>query len=378
MNKNFEEEIFQIEDLFSPQFLEKKENNLDDKFLLLENLKIKFYNETIKELYKKKEAENSQPSKNSPIKNFIEEQEIITAIGTERDADEKYINIINKNASNISLPSTNPNSANVSKIFTKTNNQNLHFKKSTPNIKINSNLFLNKCKSFATSNNKQILKKDVNPKIDKKFPILSRISTSSDKSRASPEHKFSRNITHVDSEFTAPSKNFKSLNNLIKKFSCIKKDFSTKRISKSNTAKNVINIIDNFNLMPLDINEENKFQDKKLELRDSKEKLSSLQFSDRQAFLSSAYDSLNNHENVNLKDLLGTYAKKFLAQEEKSIDDAINKKPDANVILKSISDLKIKVDVFNVYDKYRSRYTGLKNFDVPTNSLNRIKYLFKI
>jgi hypothetical protein len=129
-------------------------------------------------------------------------------------------------------------------------------------------------------------------------------------------------------------------------------------------------------------NKEEKIEEKHEEKREminkteihQKEALLKSSDKDRHLFLNTAYDSINNHENINLKEILTSYAKKFLVNEERSVDDIINKKPDSNIIMKSISELKSKVDVFNVYDKYKMKYTGLKYFDAPTNNLNKIKY----
>jgi hypothetical protein len=89
---------------------------------------------------------------------------------------------------------------------------------------------------------------------------------------------------------------------------------------------------------------------------------------EREKYLNLAYDSINVHyDSINVKDIASNYFRRILQYDDKSIEDFFNKKIEPVSIMKSISEIKSKVDFYNVPERFRMQYNGASSYDGNAN-----------
>jgi hypothetical protein len=104
-------------------------------------------------------------------------------------------------------------------------------------------------------------------------------------------------------------------------------------------------------------------------------KIHSERQSERDVLVSQFYDKIiHPTDNYNIKELFAIYTKKFWNYDDKMINDYFNKKIDPISILKSISDIKLKVNAYNVPDRFRFHYSMLNQNDFGYLAVSRIMY----
>lgn len=168
---------------------------------------------------------------------------------------------------------------------------------------------------------------------------------------------FSQKLKHTNKSCYSKEKGNKCTNMKLSKDIPLKKLDSHKFSSKSSLLNSPEKSLKN--LFNYDLN--------KNEILSREQKMN-----EREKYLNLAYDSINVHlDGVNVKEIASNYFRKILQYDEKSVEDFFNKKIEPISIMKSITEIKSKVDFYNVPERFRIQYNGVSSYDGNTN-LNRV------
>jgi hypothetical protein len=95
---------------------------------------------------------------------------------------------------------------------------------------------------------------------------------------------------------------------------------------------------------------------------------------EKSKLLDNEFEKVSSHDYSNLKNFIRHYSKKYKGYDDKEIDELFNKnKLEPTTIMKTIDDLKNRIDLFNIYDIYKSNFFNMGKLDTALPTLNKIK-----